>query len=100
MDAVDDVVGIEAEAEEGRSGEAGLIALVADEDDARIEAGELWVAVLPLRVEAPLEDVAVDDGGAGDEAVAPALLQWADVDQEAACRCGRMGFGGGEAIDL
>jgi hypothetical protein len=46
LDAADDVAGAETEAMEGGGGEAGLVPLVADQDDARVEAGEGWVAVL------------------------------------------------------
>src|SRR4051794_32195023 len=66
LDAVDHVADVEAEAQEGGGCEDGLVALVADQDDAAVGAGEGGVAVVALGIEAPLEDVAVDDGGARD----------------------------------
>src|SRR5690242_5526560 len=44
-EAADDVGGVDAEVSEGGGGETGLVALLADEDDASAEDGELGVAV-------------------------------------------------------
>jgi hypothetical protein len=74
LDAVDDVAAVQAEPAEGGGGEDGLVALVADEDDTAVASGQVRIAVLARRVQAPLEDVAVDDGRSRDQAVALALL--------------------------
>src|SRR5439155_5252240 len=69
----------EAQLLERKGGKARGVALVADQDDRLIRAGDLGEAVRRGRVEPPLEHVAVHDDGAGKLAVAGALLDRPDV---------------------
>src|SRR5262245_14158763 len=63
----------------GRS-QAGGVPLVAHDDDATVVAIRRGDAVRARRVEAPFQDVAVDDDGAGQRAVARPLVRRAGVD--------------------
>ncbi len=79
----------ESEVLERRGREARLVPLVADDDDREVVVTGLGRPVGARRVEAPLEDVAVDHERAGDTALAPALLDRTDVDEErAGALCG------------
>ena len=85
----------QAELLQAGCGQAGLVSLVADQDDAEVPAGEGGMSPLGGGVAAPFQDVAGDHQGAGDQAVAP-LVVTADVDQErttglGAQRLGRRG---------
>lgn len=84
LHAADHVGCVESEALQGGRGETRLIALVADQDHPAALGGEIGVAVRAAGVEAPLEDVPGDHVGARNQAVALALLERADVDQERA----------------
>ena len=59
-----------------------MVALVADDHDAGVVVGHLGDVVLAGRVEAPFEDVAVDEDRSGESAVAAALFDGADVDDQ------------------
>src|SRR5690348_1470749 len=77
-----EVCGVDqAELLQGRCGEAGLVSLVADQDDAEVPAGDDGVTPLGGGVAAPFQAVAGDRQGAGNQAVA-LLVVTADVDQE------------------
>ena len=79
----------ESEVLERRGRQARLVALVADDDDREVVVTGLGRPVGARRVEAPLEDVAVDHERAGDATLAPALLDRTDVDEErAGALCG------------
>lgn len=62
-------------------GEAGLIALIADQDQRGVASGELSVAVSARGVEPPFEHVAGHEVRARDRAVSGTLAVGADVDQ-------------------
>ena len=89
-----EVCGVDqAELLQGRCGEAGLVSLVADQDDAEVPAGDDGVPSLGGGVAAPFQAVAGDHQGAGNQAVAP-LVVTADVDQEAPLACARSASSG------
>jgi hypothetical protein len=57
------------------------VALVTDHDHLAVATGKPRVAVLARRVEPPLQDVARDEGGVGNDPVVGTLGLRADVDQ-------------------
>src|SRR4029453_7778711 len=84
LEAADDVGGaVDAELLEGRGGEARGVALGADDDDRHV-VGRQREAGVARRVEAPLEDVALDDQRARDVALLGPLRGRTDVDEDAA----------------
>jgi hypothetical protein len=81
LEAADDVRHIEAELAEGGRGEARLVALVADQDERQVPAGELRNPVLALGVEAPFQDISRDEDRAENQPVGRALRVRSHVDQ-------------------
>ncbi len=78
-----DVGGRGAAQVEGRGRhEAGLVALVAEDDQGSFRRAELGVAPLGARVEAPLHHVALDHDRTRHLSVPPPLLHRADVHQQ------------------
>ena len=73
---------MQPELTQGCCGKAGAVPLVADEDDALLWACQLRDVVVTGRVQPPLQDVAVNNHGSGQLAVALALLHGADVNQQ------------------
>jgi len=63
-------------------GQAGRIALVADEDPVDVVADGFGEAVGTRRVEPPLEHVALDDVRARDDALGLAVVVGSDVDDD------------------
>src|SRR5262249_9428239 len=78
----------EAKLLQGRCGQAGLVSLVADEDDAQVPAGDGGVPPLGRGVAAPFQGVAGHYDGAGDQAVLAPLVVVADVDEQSAAGLG------------
>ena len=74
----------EADGLEARGGQARCVALVAEHDHGLLRARHLREAVGPGRIQAPFEDVAVDDERARDLPVGAALVDRTDVDQQRA----------------
>ena len=74
---------MEAEFLEGRGGQTGGVSLVADDDDGQVVMGDGQAGVAGW-VQAPFEDVALDDDGAGDFALHVPVGLWADVDDDRA----------------
>jgi hypothetical protein len=69
---------------EGHGSKARCVALGAEHHDDVVGAGERCGASFARRIETPLEDVPLDGDGRGNDALAPALLRRADVDQQRA----------------
>jgi hypothetical protein len=67
-----------------RGGQARLVALVAQQDDVIGEAGGLRMAMLAVRIQPPLQDVAGDDQRPGDRPFPGDLRVTADIDQRRA----------------
>lgn len=85
LEAADEIGGsVQAELLELGGGEAGAVALVADDHDVRVVAGDLGNVVVTCRVEPPLEDVAVDHNRARELTVSSSLLDRAGVDDQRA----------------
>lgn len=59
---------------QGRGGEAGAEAFVADDDDAAVRVGQVRDAMRAPRVQSPLEEVPVNAERAAELAIALALL--------------------------
>ena len=72
-----------------RGGQAGGVSLLADHDDLVIVAGHPGQPGIALRIQAPLQVVALDDGGAGDLALGGAHGSGTDVDDH---RLASLGF--------
>lgn len=90
----------ESEIVERRGCQAGLIPLVADQDDAAIEhAAELGGTMPGRRIHSPLEHVAGEEQRAGDHPIALSLALRADVDQHGAVADGGGGFTGLDPIE-
>ncbi len=85
----------EANPLQGVGSKAGAVALVADKDDATVGVVGDRQTMGAGRVEPPLEDVSIDDEGAGKFPVALTLVMRADVDDE-----GAGGLGGSEVLGL
>lgn len=73
---------MQADRLQGRRGQARGESLVADEHDLLVGSRHLGDAVRAGGIEAPLQDVAVDDDRPGQVSVAAALLDGPDVDDE------------------
>ncbi|MEZ5168962.1 MAG: hypothetical protein R2695_21650 [Acidimicrobiales bacterium] len=85
LESADEVGGtVEAELAECCGGEAGLVALVADDHDPGVVAVDLDDVVRADGVEAPFEHVAIDDDRGRQLAIACALFDRADVDDDRA----------------
>src|SRR5215472_18517904 len=78
----------EAKLLQGRCGQGGLVALVADEDDAQVPAGDGGMPPLARGIAAPFQRVAGHHDGAGYEAVFAPLVVAADVDEQSAAGLG------------
>ncbi len=72
----------QTELPKSRGGEAGAVALVADDDDAPTRIGRLWEPIRAAGVEPPFEDVAIDDQRTWQSAVAFALAGRPDIDDQ------------------
>lgn len=72
----------EAKLLQGRCCQAGLVSLVADEDDAQVRAGDGGVPPLRGGAAAPFQAVAGQHDGAGDQAVLAPLVVFANVDEQ------------------
>ena len=69
--------------------EAGLVSLLADDDQMQAAVGDTRVARDAGGVGAPFENVAWDADGARNAAVVAYLVVAADVEQEGSCVLGR-----------
>ena len=75
---------MEAQVPEGGGGQAGAVALVADDDDTAVVARGLGDVVGTGGIEPPLEGVAIHHHGPRQLAVTPAVLGAADVHHQGA----------------
>jgi hypothetical protein len=73
---------VQAELDQGCRGEAGSVTLVAHDNDASIVIGHAGDAMGTLRVESPLEHVAIDDHRTRKVTVSLALVDRSDVNDE------------------
>ena len=73
---------LEAEALQGRRGEARAVTLVADDDDAAVAVTYLGYAVRAGGGESPLQNVSVNHDRPGKVSVSGALFRWASVDDK------------------
>ena len=86
-----------AELLERGCGQAGGVALGAEDDDLQVVAGHGQPGV-GCRIEPPLQDVALDDHGAGDLALRGALCGRPDIDQDGAVPAAAQASGGSSRV--
>jgi hypothetical protein len=67
---------------QGGSGQTGLVALVADDNDLPVFRRKCGVAIGAGGVQSPLEHIALDDRGSGKQTVPPLLGLRPDVDHQ------------------
>ncbi|HTG16307.1 MAG TPA: hypothetical protein VK747_13740, partial [Blastocatellia bacterium] len=72
----------------------GGIAFVTQHDPLYVGAGRFWDPGGTVRMESPLEVIALDNDGAGDLPIAPPLKLGPDVDEKRAALGGRIGICG------
>ena len=100
LEAADHVAGPRvAQVDERRGGEDRRAAVVAEQDQLPVEAADVRVAPRPVGRRPPLEHGAGDVQRPGHDAVALAIVDRADVDQERACVHRRDRLRRGMALD-